>query len=63
MAYEDLPDARTPGADGDEEARLELVMQEVPRGALVLSASAVLLMMLCWFAIYLFVFLPRGSIG
>jgi hypothetical protein len=42
---------------------LERVMAEVPRGALALSGLTVGLLLLAWFAIYLFVFLPRGSVG
>ncbi len=47
---------------GDEDA-LELAMSEVPRGAIAVAGTAVALLMICWFAIYLFVFLPRGSVG
>jgi hypothetical protein len=38
-------------------------MTEVPRGALALSGLTVGLLLLAWFAMYLFVFLPRGSVG
>jgi hypothetical protein len=38
-------------------------MAEVPRGALALSGLTVGLLLLAWFAMYLFVFLPRGSVG
>lgn len=46
-----------------EQARLEQAMDQTPRGALALSGAAVLLLLIAWFAIYLFVFLPRGSVG
>jgi hypothetical protein len=63
MVSEDLPDARTPGVSGDEEAALEMAMAEVPKGAIAVAGTAVGLLMLCWFLIYAFVFLPRGSVG
>jgi hypothetical protein len=54
--------AGTPG-EADEEAALEAALAEAPRGAVAVAGVAVALLMLCWFAIYLFVFLPRGSVG
>lgn len=38
-------------------------MEHVPRGALALSALTVALLMLAWFLIYAYVFLPRGMVG
>jgi asparagine N-glycosylation enzyme membrane subunit Stt3 len=49
--------------EADEADELEAALAEVPRGALVLAGAAVGLLMLAWFAIYLFVFLPRGQVG
>ena len=49
--------------DDIDPAALERVMSEVPKGALALAATSVVLLMLCWLAIYIFVFLPRGSVG
>ena len=46
----------------DEEA-LEAALAETPRGAAAVAGIAVALLLICWFAIYLFVFLPRGSVG
>jgi hypothetical protein len=46
----------------DDEA-LARVMQEVPSGALALSGLTVGLMLLAWFLIYAFVFLPRGMVS
>jgi hypothetical protein len=46
-----------------EEAALEVALREVPRGTVAVAGTAVGLMMLCWFLIYAFVFLPRGSVG
>ena len=49
--------------DDIDPGELERVMAEVPRGAIALAAGAVALLLLSWFAIYIFVFLPRGSVG
>jgi hypothetical protein len=46
--------------DGEALAR---VMAEVPRGALALSGLTVGLLLLAWFLISVFVFLPRGPVG
>ncbi|HEX8233817.1 MAG TPA: hypothetical protein VF559_10810 [Caulobacteraceae bacterium] len=53
--------ARAEGAP--EDAALDAVLAEVPKGALALSGLTVGLLMLAWLAIYLFVFLPRGMVG
>ena len=45
----------------DEE--LERVMREVPRGALALAAISVGVLLVGWFLVYLFVFLPRGMVS
>ena len=50
-------------SDEDERLRLQQALEAAPRGALIVSGVAVTLLMFCWFAIYLFVFLPRGTIG
>lgn len=50
-------------SDSDELQRLEAAMDSAPRGALVVSAIAVGLLMLCWLLIYALVFLPRGTVG
>ena len=46
-----------------DDAALERVMREVPRGALALSLLTVGLLLLAWFLMYAFVFLPRGMVG
>jgi len=46
-----------------DEAALERVMREVPSGALALSLLTVGLLLLAWFLMYAFVFLPRGMVG
>jgi hypothetical protein len=45
------------------EEDLERVMREVPRGALALAALAVGVLLVCWFLVYLLVFLPRGMVS
>jgi hypothetical protein len=51
------------GSDAEELERLESAMDETPRGAVLVSGIAVGLLLLCWLAIYFFIFLPRGTIG
>jgi hypothetical protein len=50
-------------ADDLDEHALAEVMRVVPLGAGVLAGSAVALLVLGYLAIYLLVFLPRGSVG
>ena len=50
-------------SDAEEQERLETAMDAAPRGAVVVSGVAVALLLLCWFLIYAFVFLPRGTVG
>jgi hypothetical protein len=57
-----LPDVGTSSPQTDD-ALLERVMSEVPRGALALAALTVGLMLVAWFVIYALVFLPRGTVG
>ena len=49
--------------DGLTEQALEEALKETPRGAFALAGITVALLMAAWLAIYLFVFLPRGSVG
>jgi hypothetical protein len=49
--------------DAVDDAALERVMREVPSGALALSLLTVGLLLLAWFLMYAFVFLPRGMVG
>lgn len=63
MASDDRAEAHVPGLEGDEEAALERALADVPRGTVAVAGTALALLMIGWFAIYLFVFLPRGSIG
>jgi hypothetical protein len=50
-------------ADPVDDAALAEVMKVVPLGAGVLAGAAVALLVLGYLAIYLLVFLPRGSVG
>jgi hypothetical protein len=50
-------------ADEVDEAALAQVMRVVPLGAGVLAGIAVALLVLGYLAIYLLVFLPRGTVG
>jgi hypothetical protein len=49
--------------DGLSEETVEAALKETPRGALALAGITVGLLVAGWLAIYLFVFLPRGSVG
>jgi hypothetical protein len=57
------PNEAHQGLQERDEASLERVMREVPRGALVLAGLTVGLLLLAWFLIFSFVFLPRGMVG
>lgn len=50
-------------SDGEELEQLEAAMDETPRGAIVVSAIAVGLLLIGWLGLYFLVFLPRGSVG
>ena len=49
--------------DAEELERLESAMEGTPKGAALVSALAVGLLLLCWLIIYVFIFLPRGTVG
>jgi hypothetical protein len=49
--------------DGLSEEALEAALKQTPKGAFVLAGITVGLLIAGWLAIYLFVFLPRGSVG
>ena len=50
-------------ADDVNEVELARVMRTVPLGAGVLAGTAVALLVVGYFLIYLLVFLPRGTVG
>lgn len=49
--------------DGLSEEAIEAALKQTPRGAFALAGLTVGLLMAAWFAIYLLIFLPRGSVG
>jgi len=49
--------------DGLSPETIEAALKQTPRGAFAVAGTAVALLMLAWLAIYLLVFLPRGSVG
>lgn len=49
--------------DAEELERLEAAMSDAPRGAIIVSAIAVGLLLAAWLWIYFVVFLPRGTVG
>lgn len=49
--------------DGVSQPTLDEALRQTPKGAFALAGLTVGLLMLAWLAIYLFVFLPRGSVG
>jgi hypothetical protein len=57
------PDDPAELADQIDEAALAEVMRVTPLGAGVLAGTAVALLVLGYLAIYLLVFLPRGTVG
>jgi hypothetical protein len=56
-------DARAEVAEEIDEAALTEVMRVTPLGAGVVAGTAVALLVLGYLAIYLLVFLPRGTVG
>ena len=50
-------------ADDINETALADVMRSVPLGAAVLAGTAVALLVLGYLAVYLLVFIPRGTVG
>ena len=66
MVPADQPSAADyPSEDADQvdEAALAEVMRVVPLGAGVVAGTAVALLVIGYLAIYLLVFLPRGTVG
>ena len=50
-------------ADDINETALADVMRSVPLGAAVLAGTAVALLVLGYLAVYLLIFIPRGTVG
>jgi hypothetical protein len=65
MPYDSSSAADSPleAADDIDERALAGVMHSVPIGAAVLAGSAVALLVLGYLAVYLLVFIPRGTVG
>ena len=49
--------------DGLSEEELQKALKQTPRGAFALAGLTTALLMLAWFAIYFFIFIPRGTVG
>jgi hypothetical protein len=52
-----------PQGDPLRDPDLERAMEVVPRGAMALAGTAVLLLLAAWLLMYLLVFLPRGPVS
>ena len=66
MVHSDQPsaaDSNLEVADDVDETALASVMRTVPLGAAVLAGSAVALLVLGYLLVYIFVFIPRGTVG
>lgn len=66
MTHSDQPsaaDSNLEVADDVDETALASVMRTVPLGAALLAGSAVALLVLGYLLVYIFVFLPRGTVG
>jgi len=50
-------------SDTEELEQLEEAMRPGPVGAVAVSGIAVGLLLLGWFFVYFFIFLPRGTVG
>jgi hypothetical protein len=51
----------TPSSPEAESARIDEIVRSGPRGAVVVAGIATAIVIALWFAFYLMVFLPRGS--
>lgn len=66
MTHSDQPsaaDSNLEVADDVDDTTLASVMRTVPLGAALLAGSAVALLVLGYLIVYIFVFLPRGTVG
>jgi len=55
-----LSDDVVPSAEA-ESARIDEIVRSGPQGAIVVAGIATAIVIALWFAFYLMVFLPRGS--
>jgi hypothetical protein len=51
-----------PSSPETEDARIDEIVRSGPRGAIVIAGIATAVVVALWFAFYLMVFLPRGSV-
>jgi hypothetical protein len=51
-----------PSSPETEDARIHEIVRSGPRGAVVVAGIATAIVIALWFAFYLMVFLPRGSV-
>jgi hypothetical protein len=51
-----------PSSPETEDARIDEIVRSGPRGAVVVAGIATAIVVALWFAFYLMVFLPRGSV-
>ena len=49
--------------DGPDDAAVQRVLREVPKGAFALAGVAMGLLLLAWLFVYFCVFLPRGPVS
>jgi hypothetical protein len=52
----------TPSSPETEDARIDEIVRSGPKGAVVVAGIATAIVSALWFAFYLLVFLPRGSV-
>ena len=52
----------SPSSPEAEDARIDQIVRSGPKGAVVVAGIATALVIALWFAFYLLVFLPRGSV-
>jgi prepilin signal peptidase PulO-like enzyme (type II secretory pathway) len=57
------PDPASAAQDDIDEMKLAQVMRAVPFGAAILAGSTVALLVAGYLVVYIFVFLPRGTVG
>jgi hypothetical protein len=50
-----------PSSPETEDARIDEIVRSGPKGAVVVAGIATAIVIALWFAFYLMVFLPRGS--
>jgi len=59
----DLPGSTTSPGEPSDGASLERALQKVPSGAVALAGITVGLLLVFWFVVYLYVYIPRGLVG